>query len=208
MRTIGYTVTAVFVILFLLFFSLDGKREDRSEELAFSEELKQYEGYPSAVFAGGCFWGVEFYLEQQTGVIAAVSGYTGGTIENPTYDQVSRGTSGHVEAVIVYYDPELTDYRTLAKHFFEIHDPEQTDGQGPDIGSQYLSVIYYADNQEQRIARELIGILTSEGYDVATSVRERKPFYPAEAYHQDYYQTKRTLPYCHAYTPRFPQESP
>lgn len=163
------------------------------------------EFYPSAVFAGGCFWGVEYMFESLPGVVDAVSGYTGGTLEFPTYGRVLSGKTGHVEAVGVWYDPEVTSYRELAKYFFEVHDPTQTDGQGPDIGSQYLSKIFYETPEEREIAYELISILEDQGYDVATEVEERTTFYRAEGYHQNYYQQKGGAPYCHSYVQRFPE---
>ncbi len=204
---ISYIILAMILVLIpaviLLLGGPDRSQEPGPEDAV--QELIAYEGYASAVFAGGCFWGVEYFFEQQEGVIAAISGYTGGRTENPGYQDVSYQDTGHVEAVIVYYDAEVTDYRELAELFFEIHDPEQQDGQGPDIGDQYLSVIFYADEQERLIAQELIEILTGEGYDIATSVTPRAVFWPAEAYHQDYYAQKGSLPYCHVYTPRFPE---
>ena len=156
-----------------------------------------------AWFAGGCFWGVEYYLQQLDGVKSVVSGYMGGHVENPTYHQVVRGDTGHLETVEVLYDPAKISYEELAKHFFEIHDPEQTDGQGPDIGNQYLSAVFVANEAEAATVRKLIDQLTANGYRVATQVLPARTFYPAEEYHQDYYERKGTLPYCHRPVDRF-----
>jgi len=156
-----------------------------------------------AVFAGGCFWGVEYLFEKLEGVHAAASGYTGGHTENPTYRQVLTHTTGHLEAVEVLYDPRIISYEQLAKYFFEIHDPTQTDGQGPDIGNQYLSAIFYRNRVEYDTAVALIGILESRGMDIATKILPAAVFWPAEEYHQDYYELKGTLPYCHSWTKRF-----
>ncbi|PKL28980.1 MAG: peptide-methionine (S)-S-oxide reductase [Spirochaetae bacterium HGW-Spirochaetae-2] len=156
-----------------------------------------------AVFAGGCFWGVEYLFEKLEGVHAAISGYTGGHTENPTYRQVLTHTTGHLEAVEVRYDPRIISYEQLAKYFFEIHDPTQSDGQGPDIGNQYLSAIYYRNRVEYDTAIDLIGILEGNGMDIATKILPAAVFWPAEEYHQDYYELKGTLPYCHAWTKRF-----
>ena len=138
------------------------------------------------------------------GVIDVVSGFAGGTLQNPGYYDVIRGDTGHVEAVLVTYDPEKVSYRELAMRFFEIHDPEQTNGQGPDIGSQYLSVIFFTTSEEKRIAEELIDILEHNGYSIATTVKEVSVFWQAEDYHQNYYAKSGKEPYCHVYTPRFP----
>ncbi len=152
-----------------------------------------------AYFAGGCFWGVEYYLEKLPGVDDVVSGFMGGHKKNPTYHDVSYTETGHVETVEVIYDPKKISYETLAKNFFEIHDFTQTNGQGPDIGSQYLSVIFYSDPEEKKVAKKLIGVLTKKGYKVATKIREAETFYPAEAYHQDHYERNGKVPYCHSY---------
>ena len=156
-----------------------------------------------AVFAGGCFWGVEHLFEQVKGVYAATSGYTGGHQENPSYQDVLTHGTGHLEAVEVLYDPRLVSYEDLAKYFFEIHDPTQTNGQGPDIGNQYLSSIFYRNRHEFDTAVKLISILEEKGMKIATSLRPAAVFYPAEEYHQDYYALKGTQPYCHAWTKRF-----
>lgn len=156
-----------------------------------------------AIFAGGCFWGVEHLMQQQPGVISVESGYIGGTVDNPTYEQVCSKQTGHAEAVKVIYDPSKVNYETLTKLFFEIHDPTQANGQGPDIGPQYRSEIFYHTPEEKAIAEKLIGQLRSNGYNVVTAVTPATTFWPAEDYHQDYYDNKGTQPYCHAYTKRF-----
>ncbi len=156
-----------------------------------------------AYFAGGCFWGVEYYFDKKEGVISAVSGYMGGSLENPIYQDVKTGKTGHYETVEVTYDPEKVSYEELAKLFFEIHDPTQPDGQGPDIGEQYKSVIFYNDEEEKKIAEGLIEILKSKGYDVVTKILPVTTFYRAEDYHQDYYEKKGQRPVCHVYKKRF-----
>ena len=150
-----------------------------------------------AIFAGGCFWGVEHLMQQQKGVISAVSGYIGGTVENPTYKQICTKETGHAEAVQITFDPTLIDFETVAKLFFEIHDSTQEGGQGPDIGPQYRSEIFYTSESQKEIAEKIISELKGKGYDVKTKVTSATTFNVAEAEHQDYYETKGTEPYCH-----------
>ena len=156
-----------------------------------------------AIFAGGCFWGVEYYMQKKDGVISVVSGYIGGHKENPTYKEVCTGTTGHAEAVEITFDPSKVSYEELARLFFEIHDPTQVNRQGPDIGVQYRSEIFYLDESQKKTVENLISILKSKGYKVSTKVTKATTFWPAEDYHQDYYEHKGTLPYCHGYTKRF-----
>lgn len=156
-----------------------------------------------AIYAGGCFWGVEYYMQKQEGVIATTVGYIGGTKENPTYEEVCAHITGHYEAIEIEYDPEKVSYENLTKLFFEIHDPTQENGQGPDIGEQYKSVIFYNTDEEREISQKLIDELKSKGYDVVTKLVKATKFWPAEDYHQDYYNKKGSLPYCHGYTKRF-----
>ena len=156
-----------------------------------------------AYFAGGCFWGVEYHLEKLDGVKRVVSGFMGGHKKNPSYKEVSYTDTGHVETVEVIYDPKKISYETIAKNFFEIHDFTQKNGQGPDVGSQYLSVIFYSDVEENKTAHKLINILTQKGFHVATKVQKASTFYPAEGYHQDYYQRHGKVPYCHSYSKIF-----
>lgn len=164
--------------------------------LAAAQETKTLK---KAYFAGGCFWGVEYYLEKLDGVKEVTSGFMGGHVKNPSYREVSYTETGHVETVEVIYDPSKISYETLAKNFFEIHDFTQTNGQGPDIGSQYLSVIFYGDMQEKAVAQKLVEILTKKGYKVATKIKKADIFYPAEAYHQNHYERNGRVPYCHSY---------
>lgn len=157
----------------------------------------------TGIFAGGCFWGVEHLLQQQKGVLTVVSGYIGGTTENPSYEQVSAKKTGHAEAVKVTFNPNEVSYETIAKLFFEIHDPTQANGQGPDIGPQYRSEIFYQSLEQKAIAEKLIKTLRDKGIKVVTQVTEASKFFPAEEYHQDYYVKKGKEPYCHIYTKRF-----
>ncbi len=157
----------------------------------------------TAIFAGGCFWGVEHLMQQQEGVKTVESGYIGGTVENPTYEQVCAKTTGHAEAVRVEFDPSVVPYEELVKLFFEIHDPTQRDGQGPDLGPQYRSEIFYTTPQQKAVAEKLIAELKTKGYDVATALTPASTFWPAEERHQDYYLRQGTQPYCHRRTKRF-----
>jgi len=157
----------------------------------------------TAYFAGGCFWGVEYYLEQMDGVKSVVSGYMGGEMKNPTYRDVTSKRTNHAEVVRVIFNPSKTSYEDLAKMFFEIHDPTQVDRQGPDIGKQYRSEVFYTDKDQKETTEKLIELLEIKGYDVATKVNPAKDFWKAEDYHQDYYENKGGTPYCHGYTKRF-----
>ena len=149
------------------------------------------ESEASAVFAGGCFWCTESDFEKIDGVIEAISGYTGGHVANPTYKQVSRGVTGHVEAVKVVYDPAKLTYDKLLEVFWRHVDPTDPDGQFVDRGSQYRSVIFYANEQEHRLAEASKKKLAASGrFDkpIVTDILPLSTFYPAEDYHQDYYK--------------------
>lgn len=159
--------------------------------------------FKKAYFAGGCFWGVEHLFQQLPGVVNVKSGYMGGHTENPKYEDVCFNNTGHAETVEIIYNPNKISYRQLAKFFFEIHDPTQLNRQGPDIGDQYRSVIFYNDESEKQIAEELIQILRDNGYPVVTQVVPVKKFYEAEDYHQDYYKKTGKKPYCHFQINRF-----
>lgn len=171
--------------------------------ISLNFEEKKSDAFKKAYFAGGCFWGVEYHFENLDGVVSVDSGYMGGDKKNPTYRDVLRGNSGHLEVVEIAYDPKKVTYESLAKLFFEIHDPTQADGQGPDIGSQYLSAVFVSNEDERKTIKKLTDILRSKGLKIATKVENLKPFYKAEKYHQDYYERKGSQPYCHAYVKRF-----
>lgn len=171
--------------------SMDFVPEDKQEETEV------------AIFAGGCFWGVEHLMQQQPGILSIEVGYIGGSTENPTYREVCSHTTGHAEAVRIVFDPKKVSYTTLAKLFFEIHDPTQSDGQGPDLGDQYRSEIFYTTSRQKEIAEELIGQLQGKGCQVVTRVTPATVFWKAEDYHQNYYNKTGKAPYCHRYIPRF-----
>ena len=159
--------------------------------------------YGIAIFAGGCFWGVEYFLQKAPGIISVNSGFTGGHVKNPSYKEVCTGRTGHAEAVKIIYDPGKTSYEKLLKLFLEIHDPTQVGGQGPDIGDQYRSEIFYLNEEQKKIAEKNISILKGKGLKVVTAITKASEFYEAEDYHQDYYFKNGKVPYCHSYTKRF-----
>ncbi len=156
-----------------------------------------------AYFAGGCFWGMEYHFQKVDGVIGTTVGYMGGETESPSYEQVSSHKSGHAETLEVVFDSEKVSFEELAKLFFEIHDPTQVGGQGPDIGDQYRSEIFYVSEKQKEIAAKLIAMLKKKGYNVVTKLSQAEKFWPAEDYHQDYYKKNGQSPYCHIYTKRF-----
>jgi peptide methionine sulfoxide reductase msrA/msrB len=157
----------------------------------------------TAIFAGGCFWGVEYYMEKAKGVISVTDGYTGGWKDHPTYEEVCSGKTGHYEAVEVVFDPKKTSFEEVARLFFEIHDPTEWNHQGPDWGEQYRSAVFYRNEEQKKITEKLIAELKANGYQVVTEVKPAKTFWKAEAYHQDYYDRKGTTPYCHGFVKRF-----
>ncbi|MFT4605817.1 MAG: peptide methionine sulfoxide reductase msrA/msrB [Rhodothermales bacterium] len=156
-----------------------------------------------ALLASGCFWGTEFYLKQIDGVLSTRVGYIGGQKENPTYREVCTGATGHAETTEVVFDPERTDFETVTRMFFETHDPTQADRQGPDVGTQYRSAIFYLNEEQKAIAEKLIGELRAKGLNVKTELNAASKFWPAEDYHQDYYSKTGGSPYCHSYRPLF-----
>ncbi len=156
-----------------------------------------------AYFAGGCFWGVEHFFLNTKGVLSTSVGYIGGHKQNPTYQEVCSGITGHVEVVEVSFAPSIVSFEDLTKLFFEIHDPTQINRQGPDIGAQYRSAIFYNNEEQRTISEKLIKILEDKGYEIATDLIKSTTFWEAEDYHQEYYEKNGKLPYCHVYQKRF-----
>lgn len=156
-----------------------------------------------AIFAAGCFWGVEYYFQKLPGILSVEVGYTGGHKNNPSYQQVCHGNTGHYEAVRVIYDPSKISYEQVTKYFFEIHDPTQANGQGPDIGLQYKSVVFYYDEEQKNIALKLIHELEQQGYPITTLLLPVSIFWKAEIDHQRYYEKTGKQPYCHRYEKKF-----
>lgn len=152
-----------------------------------------------AYFASGCFWGTEYHFMKAKGVKATTVGYMGGHTQAPTYKEVCTGTTGHVEVVEVEYDPSLTSFEEMLKLYYETHDFEQVGGQGPDIGEQYQSVVFYMNDEQKAMVEKYIQLLNNKGYKVATELRPAPEFWEAEDYHQEYYDKKNGTPYCHAY---------
>ncbi|MBD3362332.1 bifunctional methionine sulfoxide reductase B/A protein [Candidatus Dojkabacteria bacterium] len=179
------------------------KKNTRHCVNSISMDFIPKENVGKAIFAGGCFWGVEYHFSKVPGVLLTEVGYTGGEKENPTYDQVKTGETGHAEAIKIVYDSTRVSYEKLAKLFFEIHDPTQVNRQGPDIGSQYRSVIFYINDEQKQVAENLKNTLIEKGVEVVTRIRKAEKFYSAEDYHQQYYKKNEKTPYCHIYQKRF-----
>ena len=152
-----------------------------------------------ATLAGGCFWCLEAVYEQLIGVESIVSGYTGGQIVNPSYEQVCSGRTGHAEAVQVTFDPQAISYKDVLGVFFAIHDPTTLNRQGADVGPQYRSAIYFHDEEQKAAAEEMIAELEASktwGRPIVTEVTALPEYYPAEDYHQEYYRRNAGQPYC------------
>ena len=156
-----------------------------------------------AYFAGGCFWGVEYYFSSFGGVKNALSGFMGGNLKNPSYEDICYKNTGHFEVVEVTYNSRKVTFEALVKLFFEIHNPSQEDGQGPDIGTQYLSAIFISNKDEDEIVKKLIKKLENDNIKVFTKILNKQQFYEAEDYHQHYYEKNNKIPYCHSYVKKF-----
>jgi len=176
------------------------------EALSTASQVGLYEFHSAcgtAIFAGGCFWGVQHEFEKEAGVLRTLVGYTGGEELHPSYAQVRDHETHHVEAVIVEFDPKVISYHRLCQIFFEMHDPSQEDGVGPDIGSQYLSEIFYLTGAQRREAEAVMEDLRKRGYVVKTLLRPAEPFWVGEEYHQHYYKKTGGEPYCHIREKKF-----
>ena len=163
------------------------------------DEVESESRLEVATLASGCFWCTEAVFQEVKGVVKAEPGYSGGSMLNPTYEQVSTGTTGHAEAVQVEFDPEVLSFREVLEIFFGTHDPTTLNRQGADVGHQYRSAIFYHNEEQKAIAEEVIGELTSEKtFDspIVTEVKPFKAFYKAEDYHRDYFKKHQEQPYC------------
>ena len=156
-----------------------------------------------AIYSFGCFWGVQHLMNKAEGVTRTTVGYIGGHKDHPTYQEVKAHTTGHAEAVLVEYDADKITYTDLCKLFFEIHYPAQTDGQGPDIGPQYRSEIFYLNDDQLKEAQNVISILRDKGYTVNTALTPATTFWEGEEYHQHYYEKTGGEPYCHIRVKKF-----
>jgi peptide-methionine (S)-S-oxide reductase len=153
----------------------------------------------TAIFGGGCFWCVEAAFQQLEGVQSVVSGYMGGRVPNPTYEQVCSGRSGHVEVAQITFDPAVISFQDLLEVFFTVHDPTTLNRQGNDVGKQYRSVIFYRDEEQHKTAQAVVDNLTGENAfanPIVTAIEPASTFYPAENYHQDYFKNHPAQPYC------------
>jgi peptide-methionine (S)-S-oxide reductase len=156
-------------------------------------------GMELATLAGGCFWCLDAVFREVKGIKKAVSGYSGGTADNPTYEEVSSGVTGHAESVQLTFDPKVISFREILAIFFSVHDPTTLNRQGADVGTQYRSAIFYHNEQQKEDAEEAIGQLNASkvwNAPVVTRVEPFRNFYPAEEYHQNYYARNREALYC------------
>lgn len=164
------------------------------------EDRRKGEPYETAVLASGCFWGTEYWLSKVDGVVSTEVGYAGGWLKEPLYSQVSTGESGHLECVKVVFDPQKVPYQEILRTYFNTFDPQQADGQGPDIGPQYRSAIFYTSQRQKELAEEALGKLREKGLKPVTEVLPLDIFYPEkEEHHRHYYDKNGQTPYCHVY---------
>lgn len=224
----SYTVqpnrfTLQIVSLFLLLITVScsagtktNREPEKAEIIAVAKQQVSLEGLSKAYFASGCFWCVEAIYESVNGVAEAVSGYAGGPENNPTYRQVASGATGHAEAVEVYYDPEIVSFETLVEVFYGSHDPTTVNGQHPDYGAQYRSIIFYQTDEEKAVAeqwKQQVGASGEYSKPIATEISELEKFWTAEEYHQDFekknpnqsYVRAVSIPRLRAFQEKYPQ---
>jgi peptide-methionine (S)-S-oxide reductase len=166
-----------------------------------SQQPSESKNLEVATLAGGCFWCTEAAFSIIKGIERIEPGYTGGTVDNPTYEEVSTGTTGHAEAAQIYFDPKIISYKEILEIFFTMHDPTSLNRQGADIGTQYRSAIFYNSSEQKETAEKLIDELTKEeiwNKPIVTQVVSLKVFHLAETYHKDYYKKHPREPYCQA----------
>ncbi len=193
----------IFVLL-ISFGALSCQSSDKkisAEKNKAINTMNEQKGLQVATVAGGCFWCTEALFLELKGVKKVVSGYTGGMVKNPTYKEVCTGTTGHAEAIEITFDPGQISYEDILEVFFATHDPTTLNRQGADVGTQYRSEIFYHDDAQKKAAENFIKLLNDQniyGKNVVTKVSQATTFYPAEDYHQDYYNQNKSQPYCMA----------
>ena len=188
----------IFIYFSLLFYSLSGfaAHIPKSHATRVENEVNQTD---TAIFASGCFWCIEAKFSQLKGVLKVTSGYTGGHVVNPSYEQVCTGTTGHAEACTIVYDPAVISYDELLEAFFVFHDPTQLNRQGNDVGTQYRSAIYYNNESQRQKTEYYINQLTKQkiyNNPIVTEIKPFTTFYKAESYHQEYYKKNPNQSYC------------
>jgi len=192
-----------FLLVPLLIFGNSACGLEKENGMEMTNDTKPAAGSPEnskvATFGAGCFWCVEAVFQDLKGVHSVISGYSGGQVQNPTYEQVCSGTTGHAEVCQIFYDPKIITYSGLLEVFWQTHDPTTLNRQGADVGSQYRSVIFYHDEEQRRLAEATKKELSAAGVWKDPIVTEISPFeflYKAEGYHQDYYSLNPNQPYC------------
>lgn len=195
-----FAIVAFLAVVSLSVFGVSQHGNQRERDAAMSNEpIKGSEDLEIATFGGGCFWCTEAIFERVEGVESVVSGYSGGHVDNPSYQQVCTGTTGHAEVVQITYDPETVAYEDLLEIFWKTHDPTTPNRQGPDIGPQYRSVIFFHNDQQRQLAEQYKRKLDESSAfsaPIVTEINPFKEFYPAEQYHQEYYRQNQGKPYC------------
>jgi peptide-methionine (S)-S-oxide reductase len=199
-RNILGSFTALSAILLLLQFLIPSAPAFAQHNTVLDKkEMQAKSTLDTATFAGGCFWCMEAQFKELTGVISVTSGFTGGSVDHPTYKQVCTGTTGHAESINVIYNPSKISYDELLAAFFTAHDPTELNRQGNDVGTQYRSAIFYHNANQEKLASYYISKLdASKAYraKIVTQVEPFRVFYSAEQYHQDYYNNNQDKPYC------------
>jgi peptide-methionine (S)-S-oxide reductase len=187
--------SAFLIVLFTINYSCQSKPENNQTSKLMTNVIST----DTAIFGGGCFWCTEAVFKEVKGVVSVKSGYSGGSTENPTYNEVCSGTTGHAEVIRIIYNPEEVDFKTLLAIFFKTHDPTTLNRQGADVGTQYRSVVFYTSNEQKETTEQIIKALNDEGAypnPIVTEVSPLTTFYKAEDYHQDYYENNKAQGYC------------
>jgi peptide-methionine (S)-S-oxide reductase len=179
---------------------MDNEQDQNTSSKAENDLPQSSQQYPAATFAGGCFWGTEYVFQQVPGVESTAVGFMGGRVDNPTYKQICYTDTNHAEVVQLRYDPDQISYEKLVKVFFKTHDPTTLNRQGPDVGTQYRSAIFYHDDQQKQTAEKVKTTFDASGKfknPIVTEIAPAKEFWKAEDYHQDYFEKNPNHPACH-----------